>query len=227
MQRALAIEAESSRGALAKVISAEGEKEAAVALTEAAYEISKSPIALQLRYLQTLKDIAVDKNLINLDNGTYLGYEKIITLKEAFDKCLALTVDDLDQPDSKRNKYKVAFVRKSTTGKNMSLKSALAKNWLNFGRRVYIDKQTNQEIPFSQAIDMDLLVLLGNFDEKPFITNLNDHLKPKQSIRLARKSHDSSSNESFKNSTNIHLRGATSGLRKFTENNNSNRLGVY
>ena len=62
MQRALAIEAESSRGALAKVISAEGEKEAAVALTEAAYEISKSPIALQLRYLQTLKDIAVDKN---------------------------------------------------------------------------------------------------------------------------------------------------------------------
>lgn len=172
-------------------------------------------------------NIAVDKNLINLDNGTYLGYEKIITLKEAFDKCLALTVDDLDQPDSKRNKYKVAFVRKSTTGKNMSLKSALAKNWLNFGRRVYIDKQTNQEIPFSQAIDMDLLVLLGNFDEKPFITNLNDHLKPKQSIRLARKSHDSSSNESFKNSTNIHLRGATSGLRKFTENNNSNRLGVY
>ena len=47
----------------------------------------------------------------------------------------------------------------------MSVKSALAKNWLNFDRRVYIDKQTNQEMPFSQAVDMDLLVLIANIPE--------------------------------------------------------------
>lgn len=75
---------------------------------------------------------------------------------------MALTVDDLDRPNSKRANFKVALVKKSTTGKNMSVKSALAKNWLNFERRVYIDKQTNQEIPFSQAVDMDLLVLIAN-----------------------------------------------------------------
>ena len=158
-------------------------------------------------------NVAVDKNLVNLDNGTYFGYEKVITLKEAYEKCLALTVDDLDQSESKRNNYRVAFVRKSTTGKNMSLKSALAKNWLNFGRRVYIDKQTNQEIPFSQAIDMDLLVLLGHFEDKP----TNETLKAKPiSARLARKSVDSSS-ESFGNSLSV------GGLTKRHTENSSNR----
>jgi erythrocyte band 7 integral membrane protein len=62
MQRALASEAESTRNALAKVITAEGEKNAAVALKEAADVMSISPIALQLRYLQTLNDIAVENN---------------------------------------------------------------------------------------------------------------------------------------------------------------------
>ena len=89
-------------------------------------------------------------------------------IKEAYGKHLALTVDDLDRADSDRAKFKVAMVKKSTTGKNMSVKSALAKNWLNFDRRVYIDKQTNQEIPFSQAVDMDLLVLIAHLtDEAP------------------------------------------------------------
>lgn len=80
-------------------------------------------------------------------------------------------MDDLDRPDSDRAKFKVAMVKKSTTGKNMSVKSALAKNWLNFERRVYIDKQTNQEIPFSQAVDMDLLVLIANLPEKQYSSN--------------------------------------------------------
>ncbi len=87
-------------------------------------------------------------------------------MKMAYAKYLALTVDDLDRPDSDRAKFKVAMVKKSTTGKNMSVKSALAKNWLNFDRRVYIDKQTNQEIPFSQAVDMDLLILIANLPEE-------------------------------------------------------------
>lgn len=88
-----------------------------------------------------------------------------MSLKSAYCNHLALTVDDLDRPNSERAKFKVALVKKSTTGKNMSVKSALAKNWLNFDRRVYIDKQTNQEIPFSQAVDMDLLVLIANLPE--------------------------------------------------------------
>lgn len=109
-------------------------------------------------------NVASDNNLINVNNGTYIGYEKTLSIKQAYMKYLALTVDDLDRPDSDRAKFKVAMVKKSTTGKNMSVKSALAKNWLNFDRRVYIDKQTNQEIPFSQAVDMDLLVLIANIE---------------------------------------------------------------
>ena len=62
MQRAMAAEAEATREAKAKVISAEGEKKASVALKEAADVIMQSPTALQLRYLQTLNDIAVEKN---------------------------------------------------------------------------------------------------------------------------------------------------------------------
>ena len=45
-----------------KVVAAQGEQNASVALKEAADTISKSPIALQLRYLQTLTNIASEKN---------------------------------------------------------------------------------------------------------------------------------------------------------------------
>ena len=75
MQRAMATEAEASREARAKVISAEGEHKAAFALKEAADMISQSPIALQLRYLQTLSHIAVFihlyKNLLILYKFMY------------------------------------------------------------------------------------------------------------------------------------------------------------
>ena len=62
MQRAMAAEAESAREARAKVIAADGEKNAAVSLKEAADTINQNPIALQLRYLQTLSNIAAEKN---------------------------------------------------------------------------------------------------------------------------------------------------------------------
>lgn len=62
MQRAMATEAEAAREARAKVISAEGEKKAAVALRNAAVTLSESPTALQLRYFQTLTIIAAEKN---------------------------------------------------------------------------------------------------------------------------------------------------------------------
>ncbi len=62
MQRAMATEAEATREARAKVVAAEGEQKASIALREAADTINKSPIALQLRYLQTLTHIAAEKN---------------------------------------------------------------------------------------------------------------------------------------------------------------------
>jgi erythrocyte band 7 integral membrane protein len=62
MQRSMAAEAEASRDARAKVIAAEGEKKASRQLKEAADVIATSPVALQLRYLQTLTQIAAEKN---------------------------------------------------------------------------------------------------------------------------------------------------------------------
>ena len=62
MQRSMAAEAEASREARAKVIAAEGEQKASRQLKEAADVISSSPVALQLRYLQTLTQISAEKN---------------------------------------------------------------------------------------------------------------------------------------------------------------------
>ncbi len=62
MQRAIAAQAEAERERRAKVIAAEGEFQAAQRLADAADIMGKSPITLQLRYLQTLKEIATDHN---------------------------------------------------------------------------------------------------------------------------------------------------------------------
>jgi len=62
LQRAMAAEAEATRDARAKVIAAEGEQKASKALKEASDIISESPAALQLRYLQTLNNVAAEKN---------------------------------------------------------------------------------------------------------------------------------------------------------------------
>ena len=62
MQRAMAKQAEAEREKRAKVIHADGEFQAAEKLAQAAAVVSKEPVALQLRYLQTLADIGVDKN---------------------------------------------------------------------------------------------------------------------------------------------------------------------
>ncbi len=58
----MAAEAEANREAKAKVVAAEGEQKAAVALREAALIIADTPIALQLRYLQTLTTISAERN---------------------------------------------------------------------------------------------------------------------------------------------------------------------
>ena len=62
MRRAMAKQAEAERERRSKVIAAEGEFQAADKLSQAADVISKSPGALQLRYLQTLVEIASEKN---------------------------------------------------------------------------------------------------------------------------------------------------------------------
>jgi regulator of protease activity HflC (stomatin/prohibitin superfamily) len=62
MQRAMARQAEAERERRAKIIAAEGELQAAEKLSQAAERISQSPGALQLRYLQTLGEIAVENN---------------------------------------------------------------------------------------------------------------------------------------------------------------------
>jgi len=62
MQRAIARQAEAERERRAKIIHAEGEYTASEKLTEAAARIGKEPIAIQLRYLQTLTEIASEKN---------------------------------------------------------------------------------------------------------------------------------------------------------------------
>ncbi|CAL1292119.1 unnamed protein product [Larinioides sclopetarius] len=62
LQRAMAAEAEASRGAKAKVIAADGEKRASSALKEAADIMAESPAALQLRYLQTLSLISTERS---------------------------------------------------------------------------------------------------------------------------------------------------------------------
>ncbi|MDR2780818.1 MAG: slipin family protein [Synergistaceae bacterium] len=62
MKRAMARQAEAERERRAKIIAAEGELQAAEKLTLAAETMDRSPITLQLRYLQTLREISVDKN---------------------------------------------------------------------------------------------------------------------------------------------------------------------
>ena len=62
MQRAMAKEAEAERERRAKIVAAEGEYQAAVKLGQAADIITQHPVALQLRTLQTMAEMAVEKN---------------------------------------------------------------------------------------------------------------------------------------------------------------------
>ena len=62
MQRAMSKQAEAERERRAKVINADGEFQAAAKLSEAADVLSRFPIAIQLRYLQTMREIASERN---------------------------------------------------------------------------------------------------------------------------------------------------------------------
>ena len=62
MQRAMAKQAEAEREKRAKIIHAQGEFDASARLADAADQLNRTPAALQLRYMQTLTEIAVEKN---------------------------------------------------------------------------------------------------------------------------------------------------------------------
>ena len=62
MKRAMARQAEAERERRAKIINAEGELQASAKLAQAARVIGAEPVAIQLRYLQTVTEIASEKN---------------------------------------------------------------------------------------------------------------------------------------------------------------------
>ena len=62
MQRAMARQAEAERERRAKIIAAEGEFQAADKLSQAAETIGKHPVAIQLRFLQTLIEVGSERN---------------------------------------------------------------------------------------------------------------------------------------------------------------------
>lgn len=79
LKRAMARQAETERERRAKIINAEGEFQAAEKLSQAARIIAENPIALQLRYLQTLSDIAAE-------NATTIVFPLPLELLEMFRK---------------------------------------------------------------------------------------------------------------------------------------------
>jgi len=94
MQRAMAKQAQAERERRAKIINADGEFQASMKLSEAAEQIMKFPVAIQLRFLQTLADIATEKNSTIvfpvpidilkpfMDNVNLVTFEKLDELKE-------------------------------------------------------------------------------------------------------------------------------------------------
>jgi len=89
MQRAIARQAEAERERRAKIIHADGEFQAAGKLTEAAGTIAQEPVAIQLRYLQTLTEVSAEKNstiLSPIPIEFLQGIFEAITRKEASEK---------------------------------------------------------------------------------------------------------------------------------------------
>ena len=84
MQQAMAREAEAERERRAKIVAAEGEYQAAVRLGEAADIITAHPVALQLRTLQTMAEISIEKNSTIIFPAQFMTtvHEAIAMLKQ-------------------------------------------------------------------------------------------------------------------------------------------------
>jgi regulator of protease activity HflC (stomatin/prohibitin superfamily) len=94
MQRAMAKQAEAEREKRAKIIHAAGEFEASKMLAQAADVIAREPVTLQLRYLQTLTEIAVEKN------STIIFPLPVDTIKIFLDRLAAIPHDNGAMPSS-------------------------------------------------------------------------------------------------------------------------------
>ena len=86
MQRAMARQAEAERERRAKVINAEGEHQAAARLAEAASIIAEHPMALQLRYLQTLREVSAENNSTTLFPIPIDLFKPFLKLQEMVEK---------------------------------------------------------------------------------------------------------------------------------------------
>ena len=86
MQRAMARQAEAERERRAIVINAEGEYQAATRLAEASQIISEHPIALQLRYLQTLREVSAESNSTTLFPIPIDLFKPFLQLREVMEK---------------------------------------------------------------------------------------------------------------------------------------------
>jgi regulator of protease activity HflC (stomatin/prohibitin superfamily) len=86
MQRAMARQAEAERERRAKVINAEGEHQAASRLAQAAEIIAEHPMALQLRYLQTLREVSAENNSTTLFPIPIDLFKPFIQLTEMLEK---------------------------------------------------------------------------------------------------------------------------------------------
>ena len=93
MQRAMARQAEAERERRAKIIAAEGEAQAADKLSEAASKIGRHPVAIQLRFLQTLLEVGSERNSTTI-------FPVPIDLFKPFLEAAAKQRDDERQPSS-------------------------------------------------------------------------------------------------------------------------------
>jgi regulator of protease activity HflC (stomatin/prohibitin superfamily) len=82
MQRAMAKQAEAERERRAKIINAEGEYQAAAKLADAASIISEYPMALQLRYLQTMREMSAENNTTTIFPVPLDLFKPFLKLKE-------------------------------------------------------------------------------------------------------------------------------------------------
>jgi len=86
MQRAMAKQAEAERERRAKIINAEGEQQAATKLAEAAQIIEAHPMALQLRYLQTMREMSAEQNTTTIFPVPLDMFKPFLNLANAIDK---------------------------------------------------------------------------------------------------------------------------------------------
>ena len=86
MQRSMAKQAEAERERRAKVINADGEFQAAAKLAEASEIIQKQPIALQLRYLQTMREMAAEQNTTTIFPFPMDLFRPLVELSDALKK---------------------------------------------------------------------------------------------------------------------------------------------